>query len=236
MSEIAILTPSHKTDTREQSVRMLENTQDRQNEQDRLPRSQFYGLVQAQSIFAIDNNVTWGLLGDKIDTANIDYPAPNFLPNWYSTQSLSVTDLGFENIEKIQLNIFTNWYRRNNVVSFASNFFFDLFCVIAEVSTQNPETLGVNDYVSFLKIKVGTVNYNASNNTFSNIYSKINLDLSKELTPNQYSKLKNGQIRLAVYFGFETSLRTSAELQFMLYRPFINTSIVQLLYKGIAKL
>jgi hypothetical protein len=250
----ANLTESHKTDVRDNETKFFDEIKEKQVRDDKEPRSQFYGLIFNQEIQK-NNTFTLGLIQDSkgfltFDTGNVNYTLPNYIPLWFSTPSFSVTDLGFQSVEKIRLNILSNWFRRSNAVSFGSDFNFDMYCLIAEVSTLNPELVGFNDYTPFLQIKLGNVKYTALNNTFSNLYQKFNYDLSDvisnqsftggaevtKLSIRQYDKLKSGNTRLSVYFGFQTATLTVAQLQFMENRPFQNQSSVQLQYKGISKL
>jgi len=250
----ATFTDSHKNDTRDPETKLIDGLLEKQNRENKEPTSQFYGLVYSQEISQeVSKSFTWGLIADSQgflipDIFNPDYSLPNYLPFWFSSATFNTSDLDFQRLENIRLNCSINWFRRSNVVSFGSSFSFDLYCQIVEATNINPELVQINDYIPVMQIKVGTVTYNSANNTFSNIRTKLNFDLSDttfnqdfinnptEITQTTYDRIKAGASNLIVYFGFQNSTLTVAQLQFLDNRPFENTSQIQLLYKGLSKI
>jgi hypothetical protein len=255
MIEQAILTESVKTDIRSSDEQILDNLLERQKRQDKEPRSQFFRLIYQQSMNTVYfNDIALSpLITDnqgflKLNENDFDYPAPNTSPVFYNVLSSNYQDFNFSSLSNISLLANINWFRRQNVVSNPTNFSFNLWLCVAEINNSNQQILTNNDYSPLLKINLGTVNYVASSNTFTNINHRKVSDLSNfvinqnfggeqlQITSTQYDRIKNGESRLSTWIGFDTATVSAGNKSFLYNRPFILNADIQLAYKGLSKL
>lgn len=241
----ATFTDSHKTDIRDTEQKITESLLEKQNRENKEPTSQFYGLSVPVTYRTYDNLTN--LAPDPIgflaqNTSDFDYPQANVNLLWFNQVSLNSEVLDFKTLKEINLILNLNWFSRSSANSFPSNFDFDIYLNVYEITG-----LSFSNYIPVLQIKLANIIYDSATNDFTRLNQTIKLNLSdtvdsfdtnvSKITKDQYERLKSGQTRLSFLVGFNGQSLGSAQKQYMYNnRIFVNESSIILLYKGIRKL
>lgn len=251
----AILTESVKTDIRDTTTQAVDNLLEQQKRQVSVPRGQsfkteFNFAPALLLLYDLTPKVIFDLAPLENDGSGFlrqalsdpDYPAPNFdLLTIFKTTSLS-TDLDFATITKMKLVFFGSFYIKQYATNFGSDFSFDMY-----VSLMEPVG-ALYGYNRLLKVKMGTITYTTSSNTFSVLSVNKVIDLSilintqdfttsegLQLTSFQYNSLFQTNLKIAPVFGFDVSSLGSSQKNYLSLRQKQNNISLGLEYVGTSK-